>query len=67
MEKVSWDDAQESLTTLNTIVGDSDGGKMVLPTEAQCEYAARAGETGTYAGGTVGEVAWYKRSSKSVD
>jgi formylglycine-generating enzyme required for sulfatase activity len=63
VEKVSWDDAQKFLTKLNAIVGDSDGRKMVLPTEAQWEYAARAGETGPYSGGTVKEVAWYRDNS----
>jgi formylglycine-generating enzyme required for sulfatase activity len=63
VEKVSWDDAQKFLTKLNAIVGDSDGRKMVLPTEAQWEYAARAGETGPYSGGTVEEVAWHKDNS----
>jgi len=63
VENVSWDDAQEFLTKLNAIVGDSDGRKMVLPTEAQWEYAARAGETGPYSGGTVEEVAWYANNS----
>jgi formylglycine-generating enzyme required for sulfatase activity len=65
VENVSWDDAQEFLTKLNAIVGDSDGRKMVLPTEAQWEYAARAGETGPYSGGTVEEVAWYADNSGS--
>jgi formylglycine-generating enzyme required for sulfatase activity len=63
VENVSWDDAQEFLTKLNAIVGDSDGRKMVLPTEAQWEYAARAGETGPYSGGRVEEVAWYADNS----
>jgi formylglycine-generating enzyme required for sulfatase activity len=65
VENVSWDDAQEFLTKLNAIVGDSDRRKMVLPTEAQWEYAARAGETGPYSGGTVEEVAWYADNSGS--
>jgi formylglycine-generating enzyme required for sulfatase activity len=63
VENVCWDDAQEFLTKLNAIVGYSDGLKMVLPTEAQWEYAGRAGETGPFSGGTVEEVAWYANNS----
>jgi formylglycine-generating enzyme required for sulfatase activity len=63
VEEVSWSDAQEFLTKLNAVVGNSGGGKMVLPTEAQWEYAARAGETGPYSGGMLDEVAWYDVNS----
>ena len=63
VEKVSWDDAQKFLKKVNTIVGNSDGGEMALPTEAQWEYAARAGETGPFSGGTVEQVAWYADNS----
>jgi formylglycine-generating enzyme required for sulfatase activity len=63
VENVSWNDAQEFLTKVNAIVGNSDGGKMALPTEGQWEYACRAGKTGPYSGGTLDEVAWYEENS----
>jgi formylglycine-generating enzyme required for sulfatase activity len=62
-ETVSWDDAQEFLEKVNAKIGNSDGGQMVLPTEAQWEYACRAGELGPYSGGTIDEVAWYRENS----
>jgi formylglycine-generating enzyme required for sulfatase activity len=64
VERVSWDDAKEFLKKLNAIMGNTDGGQMVLPTEAQWEYACRAGELGPYSGGTIDEVAWYSRNSE---
>jgi formylglycine-generating enzyme required for sulfatase activity len=63
---VSWDDAQKFMAKINAHLGNSDGGKMSLPTEAQYEYAARAGETGMYPGGNLDEVAWHAGNSKTT-
>ncbi len=60
---VSWDDAQVFMEKVNSRLGSKDGGKMSLPTEAQYEYAARAGETGMYPGGSLDEVAWHDGNS----
>ena len=60
---VSWDDAHVFMEKVNANVGSEDGGKMSLPTEAQYEYAARAGETGMYPGGSLDEVAWHDGNS----
>ena len=62
VEKVSWDDCQQFLVKLNAKSG-GQGGKFVLPTEAQWEYACRAGSTGKFCFGDdekqLGEYAWY--------
>jgi formylglycine-generating enzyme required for sulfatase activity len=42
VEQVSWDETQEFLLRLNT---RNDGYRYRLPTEAEWEYAARAGDT----------------------
>ena len=48
VENVSWDDAQSFLDRLNRMI---DGLTLGLPSEAQWEYACRAGTTAaTYAG-----------------
>ena len=60
---VSWDDAQVFMEKVNSTLGSEDGGKMSLPTEAQYEYAARAGEIGMYPGGSLDEVAWHDGNS----
>lgn len=61
---VSWEDAQAFMEKVNARLGHADGGKMALPTEAQYEYAARAGEAGRYPGGSLDEVAWYEGNSR---
>jgi formylglycine-generating enzyme required for sulfatase activity len=61
VEQVSWDDAQSFIQRLN---GMNDGYTYRLPTEAEWEYACRAGTTGDYAG-NLSDMAWYSENSGS--
>jgi formylglycine-generating enzyme required for sulfatase activity len=59
VEQVSWEDAQSFINKLNE---SNDGFRYRLTTEAEWEYACRAGTTGDDAG-NLGEMAWYKDNS----
>lgn len=54
MYYVSWDDCQEFCQKLSQMLGR----QVKLPTEAQWEYACRAGSTGDYAG-DLDSMAWH--------
>lgn len=59
VERVSWDDTQEFIRKLNA---RGDGYTYRLPSEAEWEYACRAGTTSDYAG-NLDSMGWYDRNS----
>jgi formylglycine-generating enzyme required for sulfatase activity len=64
VENVSWNDAQEFINRLNQQEGTT---VYRLPTEAEWEYAARAGTTSTYFfgddAGSLASYAWFAGNS----
>ncbi|MDR1241240.1 MAG: formylglycine-generating enzyme family protein, partial [Deltaproteobacteria bacterium] len=65
VEQVSWDEVQEFIKRLNKQEGHT---RYRLPTEAEWEYAARAGSTGVYSfgddAGQLEKYAWYGEDSR---
>jgi len=55
VERVSWYDAQAFIQALNTLEGTD---KYRLPTEAEWEYACRAGSTTAFANGDITELGY---------
>jgi formylglycine-generating enzyme required for sulfatase activity len=66
VEQVSWDDAQEFIKRLNTKTGQN----YRLPSEAEWEYAARAGSPADYSFGDdpkqLSRFAWFAANSDNT-
>jgi formylglycine-generating enzyme required for sulfatase activity len=60
VESVSWEKCQEFLTALNSRL---DGLELSLPSEAQWEYACRAGTEAARYSDNLDAIAWYEENS----
>jgi formylglycine-generating enzyme required for sulfatase activity len=72
VENVSWDDAQAFCKQLSTLAKEQAAIRHYrLPTEAEWEYACRAGSTTKYSFGDAGSLlvkyAWYQDNSGYTD
>ena len=63
VERVRWNDAREFIGRLNAGVG---GDRYRLPTEAEWEYAARAGTSGERYSNDLDAIGWYRGNSGGV-
>jgi formylglycine-generating enzyme required for sulfatase activity len=71
VENVSWEEAKEFCRRLSELPEEKAAGRVYgLPTEAQWEYACRAGTRGLYFfgddPGRLGKYAWFEGNSKDT-